>query len=230
MDGLILRFAFLLWCVLEIGLAVHNRIARPTSLERDRGSRLLLLGAIVLGLWLAFRARGLTATRIDPTAEWLTYVGGALFLIGLALRIHAVATLGGFFTTSVTVRDHHRLVRRGLYAQIRHPGYLGSLLIFTALGLSFHNWVSVALLLALVLPAFLNRIRIEERALAEAFGEEYTAYMRTTKRLVPGLYQRSPRRIPSGASASDPGGADGRHRPPTTDRSLRSRLLQLPGA
>lgn len=188
MTNTILRLGFLLWCALEIGLAVHNRLARRTALVRDRGSHLLLLGALVLGLWVAFRFRGLSATRIDPSAEWLAYLAGTLFLIGLALRIHAVVTLGSFFTTSVTVRARHRLVRSGLYAHLRHPGYLGSLLIFTALGLSFHNWLSVALLLAFIVPAFLNRMRVEERALVEAFGEEYTAYARTTKRLVPGLY------------------------------------------
>jgi protein-S-isoprenylcysteine O-methyltransferase Ste14 len=36
--------------------------------------------------------------------------------------------------------------------------------------------------------ALLYRIRIEEAALREAFGEEYVAYSNTTKRLVPGLY------------------------------------------
>jgi protein-S-isoprenylcysteine O-methyltransferase Ste14 len=188
MESTILRLGFLLWCALEIGLTAHNRIARRTALVRDRGSHLLLLGAFVLGLWLAFRFRSLPATRIDPAAEWLAWLAGALFLIGLAARIHAVVTLGSFFTTSVTVRTRHRLVRRGLYAHIRHPGYLGSLLIFTALGLSFHNWVSVALLLGSIVPAFLNRMRVEERALAEAFGEEYTAYAQATRRLLPGLY------------------------------------------
>jgi protein-S-isoprenylcysteine O-methyltransferase Ste14 len=36
--------------------------------------------------------------------------------------------------------------------------------------------------------ALLYRIHVEERALRGAFGEEYVAYSRVTKRLVPGIY------------------------------------------
>lgn len=32
------------------------------------------------------------------------------------------------------------------------------------------------------------RMRVEERALREAFGEEYVTYSRGTKRQIPGLY------------------------------------------
>jgi protein-S-isoprenylcysteine O-methyltransferase Ste14 len=36
--------------------------------------------------------------------------------------------------------------------------------------------------------ALLYRIHVEEAALTGAFGEQYTDYSRTTKRLVPGIY------------------------------------------
>jgi protein-S-isoprenylcysteine O-methyltransferase Ste14 len=36
--------------------------------------------------------------------------------------------------------------------------------------------------------ALLYRIHVEEAALAEAFGEEYLAYRKATKCLVPGVY------------------------------------------
>jgi len=36
--------------------------------------------------------------------------------------------------------------------------------------------------------ALLYRIHVEEAALAKAFGEEYVAYGKATKRLVPGVY------------------------------------------
>jgi len=79
-------------------------------------------------------------------------------------------------------------VRRGLYGRIRHPGYLGSLLIFSGLGFSFQNWLSAAALIALSVGGFLYRIHVEERVLAATFGREYDEYARETKRLVPGVY------------------------------------------
>jgi protein-S-isoprenylcysteine O-methyltransferase Ste14 len=39
-----------------------------------------------------------------------------------------------------------------------------------------------------IIAAFLWRIRIEERALTDALGEEYRAYTQRTKRLIPFVY------------------------------------------
>jgi protein-S-isoprenylcysteine O-methyltransferase Ste14 len=39
-----------------------------------------------------------------------------------------------------------------------------------------------------IIGAFLWRIRIEERALAEALSEDYRVYAQRTKRLIPWIY------------------------------------------
>jgi protein-S-isoprenylcysteine O-methyltransferase Ste14 len=39
-----------------------------------------------------------------------------------------------------------------------------------------------------IIGAFLWRVRIEERALLGALGEQYRPYMRRTKRLIPFIY------------------------------------------
>jgi protein-S-isoprenylcysteine O-methyltransferase Ste14 len=48
--------------------------------------------------------------------------------------------------------------------------------------------LSILFLSLPIIGAFLRRIRIEERALVEALGEQYRAYMRRTKRLIPFIY------------------------------------------
>ncbi len=50
------------------------------------------------------------------------------------------------------------------------------------------DWRSFALLVLLMPLPYLFRIREEEAALAAAFGTEYAAYRRRTKRLIPGIY------------------------------------------
>jgi len=60
--------------------------------------------------------------------------------------------------------------------------------VFLAVGLHSRNWVSFAVVLVPTIAALLYRIHVEEAALAEAFGEEYVAYSKETKRLVPGVY------------------------------------------
>jgi protein-S-isoprenylcysteine O-methyltransferase Ste14 len=62
------------------------------------------------------------------------------------------------------------------------------LLMFLAVGLIERNWISLAIMLIIPTAALLYRIHVEEIALREHFGEEYVAYSRETKRLVPGVY------------------------------------------
>jgi protein-S-isoprenylcysteine O-methyltransferase Ste14 len=57
------------------------------------------------------------------------YVGFALFLAGATVRLVAARTLGRQFTGLVTVQDNHRLVQAGIYGVIRHPMYLGLLIV-----------------------------------------------------------------------------------------------------
>jgi len=115
----ILRFAILAWCGLELALALYNGVARRKNTVRDAGSKAFLIMAIAVGFWLAFRLRSVPATRMDDLGSWPTYLAVLLFVIGLAIRMLAVLTLGRFFTTTVTIRAEHRLVRRGLYGRIR---------------------------------------------------------------------------------------------------------------
>lgn len=187
MSALTLRVALIAWCCLETGLAVHNRIARRRGIVHDRSSLPILLAAIALGFWLASSVRGIAGMEIDPAKTWTPHAAAILVISGLVIRVHAVAALRGFFTTTVILQSHHRLVRRGLYAHIRHPGYLGILLIFTGLGLCFRNALSLLVLLGVVLPAVFNRIHVEESALAARFGDEYAEYSKVTKRLIPFL-------------------------------------------
>jgi len=111
-----------------------------------------------------------------------------LLLLGLALRWTAVYTLGKYFTGIVVIKSDHQLVRRGLYNHLRHPAYTGALLAHLGLGLSFSNWISLVLSSVPFLVAAFYRMRVEERALADAFGAEYVAYCQDSKRLIPWLY------------------------------------------
>jgi protein-S-isoprenylcysteine O-methyltransferase Ste14 len=75
-----------------------------------------------------------------------------------------------------------------LYRFVRHPSYSGLLLILLAVGLHSRNWAALLVLIVPTTAALLYRIHIEEAALSEAFGAQYTDYEKGTRRLVPGLY------------------------------------------
>jgi protein-S-isoprenylcysteine O-methyltransferase Ste14 len=118
----------------------------------------------------------------------LRWSGLALLIAGLVVRIAAIVTLGRAFSANVAIRTEQTVQRAGLYRLVRHPSYLGMEIIFLAAGLHAHNWISLGILLVLPTIGVLARIRVEEAALLGAFGEDYADYMRTTKRLIPGVY------------------------------------------
>ncbi len=56
------------------------------------------------------------------------------------------------------------------------------------MGIALGDGLALAAIVLPVVVATLIRIRVEERALAEAFGERYDAYAAQTDRLIPWLY------------------------------------------
>ena len=121
-------------------------------------------------------------------APLLGYLGAALVLSGLAVRLLAVATLKRQFAVTVSFIDNHQLIQAGLYRYIRHPAYLGLLATELGFGLLSGNWFGLAVLAIAPLAGILYRIRVEEQALQQRFGAAYTNYARRTSRLLPGIY------------------------------------------
>jgi protein-S-isoprenylcysteine O-methyltransferase Ste14 len=62
------------------------------------------------------------------------------------------------------------------------------LLQILGFGLALSNWITILVLVVLNAASFAYRIYVEERALAEHFGEAYTDYARKTSRLIPGIF------------------------------------------
>jgi len=156
--------------------------------REDRGNRWVLVAFGLLGLLSgylpAYTDRNELWTIDGDAVRWL---GVALFLAGGALRLWPVFVLGRRFSGLVAIQPGHTLVTSGIYGVIRHPSYLGLLVMSLGWGLAFRSWVGV-LLAALMLVPLVARIRAEERLLRTQFGAEYDAYRARTSRLIPGLY------------------------------------------
>ena len=59
---------------------------------------------------------------------------------------------------------------------------------FLGFGLALGNLWSLLVVMAPVTVAFVWRMRVEERVLAEAFPAQYPEYARQTKRLIPFIW------------------------------------------
>lgn len=123
-------------------------------------------------------------------------VGAVILALALLLRWRAYVALGPLFTYDLAVRRGHRLVDRGPYAYVRHPGYTASLLAGVGLGVAARSPALLVTQLALLGPMFAVRVRAEEAALEQALGATWRRYCERTPAMFPRLFRGWP-----GASA-----------------------------
>jgi protein-S-isoprenylcysteine O-methyltransferase Ste14 len=156
--------------------------------ERVPFSRGLLYKVpIIIAGYLMFNdnpALGWMQSRVLPRTEVVE--GSAVFLTaaGVAFAIWARFYLGQNWSSAVTIKVGHQLIRTGPYAWVRHPIYSG--LLVALLGTSLAR-AKVAGLIALPLfwLSFWIKSRLEEQFMHKTFGEEYAEYSRSTGSLIP---------------------------------------------
>jgi protein-S-isoprenylcysteine O-methyltransferase Ste14 len=166
---------------------LNNKNKSKVTRSGDKGSIWLLYSLITLGYALSF---AIGATKIGRMPNWNIFfaIGAVLVVLGLAIRILSIMTLRQYFTYSVAKVEGHQLIESGLYKNIRHPGYLGQLMIFLGFSISLSNWLSIILMMIPIAIGYIYRIKVEERFMAEQLGEIYLNYQKRTKRIIPLIY------------------------------------------
>lgn len=115
------------------------------------------------------------------------YIGLFLVVPGFLLMQAAEKYLARQFSIVVTLQENHKLIQSGPYKYIRHPRYLGILIFFLGIALTFRSLLAV-LVAAAMIPVLVWRIRAEEALLAGEFGEAWEAYRRKSWRILPFIY------------------------------------------
>jgi protein-S-isoprenylcysteine O-methyltransferase Ste14 len=177
----------ILFTVTELALLILKRSEKhDTRGNRDRRS-LLLLWVVIWGsiTFTSFTEHDHT-WPLPGDAGLIT--GIIIFALGFIIRWTAIVQLGKMFTVNVAIQKDHSLHTRGLFKLVRHPSYLGLLMILAGIGFSMN---SILNLLIIIIPCFLAlsfRINVEEKALTDNFGEQYRNYKSRVARLIPWLY------------------------------------------
>lgn len=169
----------------EVAVRVRSRAQGQTSPEWSFFFVWIILGTSV---GAAYAMVHLQVAPFPGSAWWPLAVGLTLMWMGILFRAWAVFTLGAYFKLMVVVQSDHKVIDHGPYRWLRHPSYLGALIALVGFGVVGGSWASTLVMLIGALTAFVVRIRVEERVLLGALGEEYAAYARRTARLIPGLY------------------------------------------
>ena len=157
-------------------------VAERTKLSLALRYRLPLIFGCLL-LWASNRLHPLDIDFPKRSAP-AQYIGAAICVLGLLLSIWSRRTLAGNWSSAVTFKQNHELIKTGPYRFVRHPIYtgvltmcLGSVIVEARL----HCWFG----LALIFIAFWVKLRQEEILMLQHFPNDYPGYRSRVKALVP---------------------------------------------
>ena len=167
--------------VLEAATRQRGAASSLEASHDDRGTTRLIVAAYATSVVAAPLLRRLAPEQLPRAAG---PVGVGLQALGLGLRAWSMRTLGRSYTRTLRIEDAQRFVDRGPYRFVRHPGYAGSLLVWTGFALTSRNWLAVQVVGGLVGGAYHRRVAAEETLLRRELPG-YSTYAARTKRLIP---------------------------------------------
>jgi protein-S-isoprenylcysteine O-methyltransferase len=162
------------------------RAAPESTAPAERRSSVVLGLAHLVSLLAAATVPfiGLGPFPLGAVVGWL---GVASMVAGLALQLWAMRTLGAFFTLTLRAAEAQPLVVQGPYRRVRHPGYLGQIIVWLGLALASRSAVVLLVVASALAVGYGYRIRAEERMLATTLGAAWERYAAGRARLVPGI-------------------------------------------
>ena len=161
---------------LIVGFLVLQRLVELVIARRNHRA-LAARGAIEFGrrhypVLVAVHAGWLLALlgTIDPQTP-VSIPLLAVFVMLECGRVWVVVTLGSRWTTRIMVLPGARRIRSGPYRYLNHPNYLIVCGEIAVVPLMFGAWTLAVIASALNLLALRTRILVENKALAEVYGE-----------------------------------------------------------
>jgi protein-S-isoprenylcysteine O-methyltransferase Ste14 len=176
-----------LWIAWLIYWYASARNVKATRWRASIGSRALyrvpalLTGVLLIGSpsWLPLVLHG----QFLPATVTTAGAGMIAVVVGLGFTIWARRHLGRNWSSDVTVKQDHALVRTGPYRYVRHPIYTGILLALCGTAMAIDQWRAVVAV-GFGLLGFFFKLRLEEEQMRATFPE-YDDYQKHTAAIVP---------------------------------------------
>lgn len=123
----------------------------------------------------------LLVSWFGDTNEALLYAGAAIAAVGELIRLWA----------SGHVKKNKQLATDGPYAYVRHPLYVGNILIVVGFSVASNLWWSFVLMAALLLFYYPPTISYEDEKLKRIFGDEWVQWSQNIHALIPTFGKKS---------------------------------------
>jgi len=174
------------WCIFVVVWVVSAARVKPAVETQSTASMLAQRLPVGFGwsLLLYPNFPGDLNHQILPRIGGLQMAGAMICVCGLVFTIWARYTLAGNWSSDVTFKRDHELIRKGPYQIVRHPIYTG--LLVMCLGTAIYiGQLRGVFSLALVTLGFWIKLNQEERLLLRHFPDAYPNYRREVKALIP---------------------------------------------
>lgn len=165
----------------------ESRKVDRESWKTDAGTKNRIAIAGLISIWI-------------PIIEWaylwdyqwvanlFGYPGLFLIIIGVTIRTWAIILLGEYFDSRARTLKDHQLIRKGPFSIVRHPCYLGSVLIFIGSAFFLSSLMGALISGVLMVSAYRKRIEVEEVLLKKKFPKEYSDLSDKSWKLFPFVY------------------------------------------
>jgi protein-S-isoprenylcysteine O-methyltransferase Ste14 len=159
-----------IWIVTSLAhLYVGLKFQKSGLIENKKIS--VLLTFVMFFMWASWFFMAFSDPVRSPFVAWLKYLGLAAFGVGVLIFVLAETTKGG-------VTDKGGLITTGIYSKIRHPMYLGQILMAVGTPLFTQGFVTLCLSIVWIAQILFWKV-LEERELLEKYPE-YKNYTKRT--------------------------------------------------
>ena len=143
----------------------------------------LMAFVLVLGLYWVFPYL-LISGILGPDQKMasLTILTAAISLHTLGVVIMMTADCQKYFT----LKYHQGLIREGLFKYIRHPNYLGEIMLYASYAMIVQHWIPWAILAWVWIGVFLVNILQKETSMSRY--PEWANYKKKSSMLIPKLF------------------------------------------
>ena len=181
---IILTGLFIFW-----GISLQNVLKNKDTIGGDRTQSPMSIGFILAASGTIYLfAETLALIALDLTGnlalslDVIQGLGLVLFFFGCVIHAWSVAVRGRY-AVSWAMPEEQRLIIDPPYSLVRHPSYLGYMLMITGITLVWQKWFTLPPLVAI--PGYYMVSKLEEDLLIERFGEEYRRYMERVGAFMP---------------------------------------------
>ncbi len=144
----------------------------------------IILFILFFVIWIADSFVLKISTITDEFISWYIRIPLAVII----LIISSCFARSGLKAVFGEKREHPVIIREGVFSLVRHPIYLGAILLYLGLIVLTLSILSVAFWIIIILFYYFIS-RYEEKILMREFGDQYKQYMDEVPMLIPALFR-----------------------------------------